>query len=236
MKIIFLFIYILFQITAFASKTDTVELSALSENVWIHTTYKELNGNPFPSNGLVIKTVNGLILIDTPWNDEQTETLLQTLKKETGLSVILAIITHAHDDRIGGIRTLLKNNIRTISSKLTASMAPAAGFPSPEALTITDTTLIIGTTKIELFYPGAGHTKDNIVVYIPVEKILFGGCIIKSLASETLGNTVDADMKNWVISIKNLQKKFPLVQTVIPGHGKWGTKKLLTHTISLIKK
>lgn len=235
MKLYILIFLLFLQTVSIASKTDTVELTLINKNSWVHTTYKSLNGIPFPSNGLVVKTDQGLILIDTPWNDKQTESLLQILKKETGLSVILAIITHAHDDRIGGIRTLSNNNIRTISSKQTSTLAPLVGFLSPEGIHITDTTLIIGNKKIELFYPGPSHTKDNIVAYFPDEKILFGGCIIKSLESETLGNTVDADLGNWKNALNKLLEKFSEAKTVIPGHGKWGNQKLLKHTMSLLK-
>ena len=48
---------------------------------------------------------------------------------------------------------------------------------------------------IEIFYPGSGHTEDNIVVWLPKHRILFGGCFVKSLQSKNLGNTEDASIE-----------------------------------------
>ncbi|HOZ15061.1 MAG TPA: hypothetical protein PK784_09755 [Tenuifilaceae bacterium] len=43
---------------------------------------------------------------------------------------------------------------------------------------------------------------DNIVVWIPLEKILFSGCMAKSTNSTNLGNTVDGDLKAYSITIQ----------------------------------
>ncbi len=48
-----------------------------------------------------------------------------------------------------------------------------------------------------IFYPGAGHTKDNVVVYFPKERILFGGCFIKDNKATGMGNIADADLAAW---------------------------------------
>jgi metallo-beta-lactamase class B len=44
-----------------------------------------------------------------------------------------------------------------------------------------DTTFNIAGVTLQAYYPGAGHTRDNIVVWVPQDKVLFGGCLIKSL-------------------------------------------------------
>ena len=40
---------------------------------------------------------------------------------------------------------------------------------------------------------GEGHTKDNIVIWFDIEKILYCGCFVKSTESIELGNIVDAN-------------------------------------------
>lgn len=234
MKIIFILIIGLFNFDAFSSKTDTVELAEISLKAWVHTTYKDLNGTPFPSNGLVIETDKGLVLIDTPWNDRQTESLLQSVKDKTKKEVVLAIITHAHDDRIGGINALKKHHIKVISSFLTSELATKSGFPAPDGINITDTLLRVGDTEIRLLYPGPGHTKDNIVACLPEHGLLFAGCIAKSLNSGSLGNTADADITNWGKAIRKIFLTFPALKIVVPGHGATGDISLLNHTLKLI--
>lgn len=44
----------------------------------------------------------------------------------------LAVITHAHEDRIGGISTLLDNKIDVRSTSATAKLSVNNGFKEPE--------------------------------------------------------------------------------------------------------
>jgi metallo-beta-lactamase class B len=97
-----------------------------------------------------------------------------------------------------------------------------------------DTTFVVGREHLELFYPGAGHTIDNSVVWIPERKILFGGCLVKSTSSTDLGNIADADLKEWPRSIHKVMDKFPATEVVIPGHGTSGGMELLQHTLDLL--
>ncbi len=38
----------------------------------------------------------------------------------------------------------------------------------------------INNISLEVFYPGEGHSKDNITIWIPEYKVLFGGCFNKN--------------------------------------------------------
>ncbi|MBN1650541.1 MAG: CfiA family subclass B1 metallo-beta-lactamase, partial [Bacteroidales bacterium] len=77
---------------------------------------------------------------------------------------------------------------------------------------------------------------DNITVWIPGKKILFGGCLIKSIDSKGLGNLSDAVVNDWDMTVEKVMKKYPEIKTVIPGHGDFGGTELLTHTIELVDK
>ena len=57
------------------------------------------------------------------------------------------------------------------------------------------------------------------MVYVRESKALYGGCFLKSEASESLGNLADADLAAWPASLDALVKRFPDATTVIPGHG-----------------
>ena len=41
---------------------------------------------------------------------------------------------------------------------------------------------------VELFYPGAAHSTDNLVVYVPSANVLYGGCAVHELSSTSAGN------------------------------------------------
>ena len=222
---------------AFASEPKDMELTELNKKFIIHTTYGEVNGYMYPSNGLIVDTSEGLILVDTSWTDTQTEDLIYIVQKRLKKNIKMAILTHAHNDRLGGIKTLANMNIKIMITDLTAQLAEKGGFMKVEPSIHSDITpLTVGDTRLEIYYPGKGHSADNIVVYFPDAKILFGGCFIKPENAKDMGNVADAYVKEWPVSLNNLLKRYPDIQTVIPGHGEWGDVKLITHTLELLKK
>ena len=107
-------------------------------------------------------------------------------------------------------------------------------------LLITDTNALprfalkLGDKEIICSYFGAGHTTDNIVVYIPSERILFAGCMCKELDSKGLGNIADADLNEWPKTIQKVLDRYQDAKIVIPGHGQAGDIELLKHTLDLL--
>lgn len=81
-----------------------------------------------------------------------------------------------------------------------------------------------------MYYPGAGHTQDNVVVWFPKQSALFGGCFVKS---EGLGNLSDAVIKAWPESTQNVIFRYGNAELVVPGHGKVGDASLLVRTRAL---
>ena len=86
---------------------------------------------------------------------------------------------------------------------------------------------------MKVYYPGGGHTVDNTVVWIPNEKILYAGCLVKEISSKTLGNTSEADLNAYPKTLQNLLDKYPDAETVVPGHGQCGSMDLVRHTLEL---
>jgi metallo-beta-lactamase class B len=94
----------------------------------------------------------------------------------------------------------------------------------------------VGNYSFEAYYPGKGHAPDNIVVWVPQSKILYGGCFVKSTESSGLGNMSDANVQEWETSVQKVMKKYPSPAYIIPGHMSWQSKKSLTHTLKLIRE
>ena len=88
---------------------------------------------------------------------------------------------------------------------------------------------------VELFYPGAAHSTDNLVVYVPSANVLYGGCAVPhELSSTSAGNVADADLAEWPTSVERIQKHYPEAEVVIPGHGLPGGLDLLQHTANVV--
>ncbi|SDW75079.1 metallo-beta-lactamase class B [Marininema mesophilum] len=215
----------------------TVELKQISPKVWVHTTYGDYNGaSRVPSNGLLIQTTKGLVLVDSTWNDALTKELLALIRQNFDRKLSVAVITHSHFDRMGGIRALQQAGIEVRTTIKTAKLAQAEGYPAPDVFLDNRPRFQVGSTIIETMYPGEGHTKDNITVWLPQHQVLFGGCLVKSLESKDMGNVDDANLKAWSDSIQKVRERYPNAEQVVPGHGKWGYQRLLTHTLDLLEQ
>ncbi|MBF0407922.1 MAG: subclass B1 metallo-beta-lactamase [Candidatus Riflebacteria bacterium] len=234
-KLSFLFC-LFFARTVFCENISEVELIRLTDKVMIHRSYYDIgSGTIYPANGLIILGSDSLIMVDTPWTNEQTRNLIKLLSDNFHRKISLALFTHAHNDRIGGISTLISEGIPGMANLATCFRAFKDGYSVPELLDF-DHKINLDQIRIEYFFPGAGHTPDNSVVWLPNEKILFGGCFIKSYDSKSLGNLAEANVSEWQVSLRRIVKKFPKAEIVVPGHGDPGGKELIDHTLQLSRE
>lgn len=212
------------------------EYEQIAPSVWIHTSYHDLGtGVPIPSNGLLVLVGDELVLVDTAWTAEQTAEILEWAESETGLPVGVAIVTHAHGDKMGGMEALRERGIPTLASRATNEAALSRGLMSADRSLDLDPSEVIAP-GVEAFFPGPGHTRDNIVIYVADADVLFGGCLIRPGDSGTLGNTTDAAVDKWSESVLHLIDRYPDAEIVIPSHGGWGDRTLLDHTVDLARK
>ncbi len=76
----------------------------LAPNVWQHTSYLDMPGfGAVASNGLIVRDGGRVLVVDTAWTDDQTAQILNWIKQEINLPVALAVVTHAHQDKMGGM-------------------------------------------------------------------------------------------------------------------------------------
>ena len=214
-----------------------LDFKKISDSSYIFTTYQVYKEVRFSAHGLLKITPGGVVMIDTPWDTTQFQPLLDSIDLKFHKKVLLVISTHWHEDRSAGLDYYRKKGIATYSTYATKNLCRENNFPQAQFTFEGDTTFNILNTVFETYYPGAGHTSDNIVVYFPKDKILVGGCFIKSVEAEDLGNLSDANIGMWPIAAKNLMKKYPKVKWVIPGHQEIVPgKKAIKHTSKLARE
>jgi metallo-beta-lactamase class B len=218
------------------TKNNKIEFSHLHGDFYIYTTYRSLDGVLFPSNSMYLVTDSGVALFDTPWDSTQFQPLLDSIWQRHHKKVVLCISTHSHADRTAGLEFLKQNGVHTYASYQTYQLCLLHHEKQPTHYFVSDTTFTLGDHSFNTFYPGEGHTPDNIVLWFDDEKILYGGCLVKSTDNSSLGNIADANLKAWPASIKRLMKQFPHPEYVIPGHFSWADNKSLKHTLRLLKK
>lgn len=213
--------------------SDNLELNKISDHCYIHISYQDLKNAPhFPANGLVYIIKNKAFIVDTPWTNKLTELLINYLQDSLHMSVEGVIPTHWHADCMGGLEAVHKMGIKSYAYQLTAEICKEKSLPVPQ-ITFNDSLLIGPENELLLKYLGPGHTEDNMVVYIPSEKILFAGCMAKALGWNSLGFTGDANIPEWPKTLRKVLIAFPDAKIVIPGHGNYGGLDILEHTLTL---
>jgi metallo-beta-lactamase class B len=214
-----------------------IQLIRLQDSIFVHMTFHtSANIDRFPSNGLVVIKNGQAIMVDTPMDNDKTERLVRYLEDSLHVVLTKLIIGHFHDDCLGGLEYLQIKGIESIANHMTVEKCRELGLPVPSTPFKDSLTVDLQGEQIECRYLGGGHTFDNITVWIPSKKILFGGCLVRSSRSNNLGNLTDAVVDQWDVTIKKLMAQYPDVETVIPGHGDFGSEELLTHTLELVER
>ncbi len=208
-----------------------VDVRPLAPGVWLQRTYRD----GLAANGLLVETREGSVLVDAGWNDAQAAALFDFAAKRLGRPIRDVIVTHAHVDRIGGAGEALRRGVRVHALARTIEHARERHQALPTVAEPEQSTLAIGGVTIELFYPGAGHTDDNLVVWLPATRVLYGGCFLKAATAHDLGNVAEADVPAWPASLARVAERAPHPAIVVPGHGDLGgdpvarTAELLRH-------
>jgi len=216
-----------------------VTISKIADGVWVHTSAYRVPGRlDIAANGLIVADGDSLIMVDTPWGELSTLSLLNVIKDEIGKPVTSLIVTHHHVDSVSGVDLLEAQGATVYTHPDTPARAAAIGLPVPNtsvtALKNPQSRSKVGT--VEIAYPGAGHAEENLVVYVPKAKILFGGCVVKGAQSTSLGNLSDAKLKDWPTSLTWIKATYPDTTLVVPGHGKGADLTLIDKTLGMIAK
>ena len=212
---------------------NNLGITRLTDKSYLIQSSYAVNGQ-LDCNHLLIVDTKDIVLVNTPANDSLTKILLTCIEQKFKRKVTKVIVSHFHEDSSGGLRQISRSGINSYGLNKTANLLKSKN----KYIDITFAsflTIALQTTDVELFYPGAGHSIDNIVIWLPNEKILFGGCLIKSLEAKDKGNIKDADLQAWPISVGLVKDKFKDARIVIPGHGEIGDTSLFEKTIQILK-
>ena len=244
-KIVF---FVLFCSFGFASNFDyKLKPQKVSENIWCFFGKTEVpskeNGG-FMANSCYIKAKDSYILIDTGANYNFAKQAYEAMQKIEDLKVSTIIITHEHDDHWMG-NSFYKDRFnstiyapKSINENYDESSKPRifqildknementkvikadVVVSDEKVINISDKTIKIIPTKL------TAHTKDDLIVYLPDEKVIFTGDII-------MNQRVTSNRDGSVIGTL---KAIDLINsydwnTLIAGHGTITDKKATDFT------
>lgn len=215
--------------------SETLEVHQISPNTFVHVSY--LNTQDFGKvacNGMLVIHEGEALVFDTPTDDETSLELISWLENVQNVKVKGVVATHFHDDCLGGLNAFHSKGIPSFGTFQTISLAKSEGTQIPQNGFETELNQKVGGLEVQSIFLGEGHTRDNVVAYVPTDQVLFGGCLIKEVGA-TVGYLGDANTGAWSGTVRQVKSTFSEVKTVIPGHGKFGNAELLDYTILLFE-
>jgi metallo-beta-lactamase class B len=238
MRTILLIITFIFSQTKIFAQAQEAKLkiSHLTGDFYIYTTYNSYEGSKIPANGMYLVTSDGVVLFDTPWDTTQFQPLLDSIQWRHNKPVTICIATHWHSDRTEGLAYYKHQGIKTYTTVLTDELSKKNNKKRAQYLMQNDTIFNVGSYSFEIYYPGQGHTADNIVIWFSKEKILYGGCLIKGADAENLGFLGDANVTEYESTLKRVQVKCRKPKFIIISHSDWNNLNSLKHSLMLAKE
>ncbi len=213
-----------------------LKISHLAGDFFIYTTYNTYQESQVPANGMYVVTNKGVVMFDTPWDTTQFQPLLDSIKLRHNKMVVMCIATHWHSDKTAGLEYYRQQGIKTYTTVLTDELSKRNDKKRAEFLMTKDTVFNIGQYYFRTFYPGQGHTVDNIVIWFKQEKILYGGCLIKGADDDNLGYLGDGNVMEYASTLRKVQKEFREPRFIVIAHNDWKNIHSLSHSLKMAKE
>nr|WP_029132376.1 MBL fold metallo-hydrolase [Sedimenticola selenatireducens] len=245
----------------FASHADvdekTVSFDKLAEGVYAYTAEGD------PNTGIIIGD-DGVMVIDTQATPDMAQDVIRRIREVTDKPIKYVVLSHYHAVRVMGASAYNADHI--IASQATYDLIVERGqfdfdsevgrFPRlfqgvesvpgltwPSIAFESSMTLWMGKRRVELMHVGRGHTKGDIVVWLPEEKVLFSGDLVEFGATPYTG---DAYLSDWPQTLANVRALG--AEKLVPGRGDAlttpetveaaisGTQDFLTQMFESVKK
>jgi metallo-beta-lactamase class B len=215
--------------------SETLQIEQLSPNTFVHVSYLSTDDfGKVACNGMIVIHDGEALVFDTPADNQTSKELIAWLETDQKVKVKGVVATHFHDDCVGGLDAFHAQDIPSYGDFKTNSLAKAEGNLVPENGFEEQLILEAGDLEVVTRFLGEGHTRDNVVAYVPADQVIFGGCLIKEVGA-TVGYLGDANTAAWSGTVRQVKSTFSDVKIVIPGHGKVGNVELLDYTIKLFE-
>jgi glyoxylase-like metal-dependent hydrolase (beta-lactamase superfamily II) len=189
----------------------------------------------FISNAGFVLTPAGVVVIDALGSPALAQRLVEEIRRITPLPIVRVIVTHYHADHIYGLQTFKALGARVVAHRaageylnseaaqlrLVASREELAPWINEQTRLVPpdewldgDTDYRIGGVPLQLRAVGPSHTPEDLVVYLPQEKVLFAGDLVFRSRIPYVGK---ADSRHWIAALDKLLELEASV--IVPGHG-----------------
>ena len=195
--------------------------------------------NLVPNIGIIVGD-NSVMVVDTGMGPKNALLVLEEVRKITDKPIEYLAITHFHPEHGMGAQAFpdetrivvpvaQKNELLAKGQsyiEFFSGMSPEiAGLLSEVELQSPDIAfdnkleIDLGNQVVELYYFHTAHTQGDMFVFLPDQKLLFGGDIIIERFFPIMPDS-DSSALGWMESLKKLKALQPRI--IIPGHGEAG--------------
>lgn len=200
--------------------------------------YVQAGGDFCVANAGVILGPESAVAVDALFTPAMTHAFRAAIERHADRPVRRLINTHHHVDHtlgnehftgveiIGHVRCreeilrvgLPLERLLSVGPQFTGQIE--ASVPRPPDTTFADRmTLHLGHRRVELIHLGTGHTVDDVLVYLPAEKVLFAGDVAFHYVTPL---AFEGHIGGWIAVADAIEAMD--VDTIVPGHGPVGDK------------
>jgi len=170
-------------------------------------------------------TKDGIVVVDSQF-PEQSQHLIDELKKKSDKPFRLLINTHHHGDHTSGnisFKGITQHVLAHTNSKLNQENVAKQQKTEdkqlyPDQVFGTVWSEKIGKEKITLYYYGPGHTNGDSLVHFEHNNVVHMGDLMFNRRYPFIDRTAGANIKNWISILETANKKFSKKTTFIFGH------------------
>ncbi|MBI4472492.1 MAG: MBL fold metallo-hydrolase [Acidobacteria bacterium] len=171
-------------------------------------------GGQMTTNSLIVITTDGVLVADGQGGVQQTQEMVDWIKKTTNQPIKYVVICSDHGDHTGG-NTAFPEGVTFIAHPTSKATLERGNSPRIPSETVPHRRVLkMGNTDIEILFLGRAHTGGDLSVYLPRERVLF--------MSEAFLHRIFPAMRSaypteWVETVRNAESMN--ATWYIPGHG-----------------
>ena len=188
-----------------------------------------VQGGVGSNDGFIVGNT-GVVLVDTKTTVDSEKGVIAEIAKVTPKTVDTVFITHSDGDHVNGLAAFPAGLTIIAQENCKKEMQASAGSrnPAPQDRLPTKTyaktdKLTVDGVHIRLYHWANGHTSGDTIVYLPDEKIVFGGDLLVTNRPDTLIHLEkNGSAAGWIENAKGMVGLD--ADTYLTGHGEMMTK------------